>query len=134
MFKDNFMRLLQQHGITALKLAQETGIPKSIVYEWRSGVRVPNAENLSKLSRYFNVSLDALVGDGTETGAAPPDGEEQELIVLLRAAREVSGEEREQLVEKFQRSIKKYFDESNKTAGVPDRPKRGRKKRGADQT
>ena len=38
MFKEKFVRLLQQRGISALKLAQETGIPKSVVYEWRSGL------------------------------------------------------------------------------------------------
>jgi Helix-turn-helix. len=134
MFRDNLMHLLQQHHITALKLAQDTGIPKSIVYEWRNGVRLPNADNLSKLSRYFGVSLEALIGDGSEIAIPQPDGDEQDLIVLLRAARDVSGEERDQLIEKFQRSVKKYFDESDKLADISDKPRRGRKKRTPDQT
>ncbi len=131
MFKDNFGRLLQQRGISALKLAQDTGIPKSIVYEWRNGERLPSAENLSKLSRYFGVSLETLIGDGDDL--LPSNATEQELIVLLRAAREVSGAEREQIIEKFQRSIKKYFDESDKIDKKPPAKRRRNKTDGPDQ-
>jgi transcriptional regulator with XRE-family HTH domain len=131
MFKDNFVRLLQERGISALKLAQDTGIPKSIVYEWRSGKRMPGAENLAKLSRYFGVSLDELIGEG-ENVTPPPDEKERDLIMLLRAAREVSGEERDEIIEKFRRSMDKYLNEAIKTGALPNERRRGRKKRETD--
>ena len=128
------MCLLQERGISALKLAQDTGIPKSIVYEWRGGVRMPSAENLFKLSRYFNVSLDALISVGESaqdiprTAASIPDVEERELIILLREARKVSGEERERIIEKFRRGIDKYLTEGGKETGDDSQP--AKKKRG----
>lgn len=132
MFKEKLVRLLQERGISALKLAQDTGIPKSIVYEWRSGQRIPNAENLAKLSRYFGVTLDELVGDGTSPAVPVPNSEERDLIMLLRAAREVSGEERDEIMEKFKRSMEKYLSEAEKTGESSDARKRGRKKKTAD--
>jgi len=128
MFKDNFVRLLQLRGISALKLAQDTGIPKSIVYEWRSGQRMPGAENLAKLSRYFGVSLDELIGEETAV-TPPPDEDERDLIMLLRAAREVSGEERDEIMGKFRRSMDKYLNEADKTGELQNQNRRGRKKR-----
>ena len=45
-----------------LSLAKEIGVPKSIVYEWRQGVREPSMENLLRLSDFFGVSLEYLTG------------------------------------------------------------------------
>ncbi|MGI6128174.1 MAG: helix-turn-helix domain-containing protein [Eubacteriales bacterium] len=127
MFKEKFVRLLQQRGISALKLAQETGIPKSVVYEWRSGKRLPSAENLAKLSRYFGVSLDELVGEQAPGSVPSPSSEEQDLILLLRAAREVSGSERDEIMEKFRRSMEKYLNETENSGSSKDaRVRRGK--------
>lgn len=62
MFKDNFSKLLQDKGISFYKVAKETKIPKSIVYEWASGVREPVSEYLVTLADYLNVSVDYLLG------------------------------------------------------------------------
>jgi len=127
MFKENFMRLLQKHGISALKLAKELGIPKSVVYEWRSGQRLPSAENLAKLSRYFGVTREELLGEPLPENIVVTNGEERELILLLRAAREVSGEERDAIMEKFRLGMEKYL-----SASAPANGRRNGKNGGAD--
>jgi transcriptional regulator with XRE-family HTH domain len=62
MFTVIFGELLQKRHITSYKIAKETGIPKSIVYEWTAGIRAPTIDNLIKIADYFNVSTDYLLG------------------------------------------------------------------------
>ena len=131
MFKDKFVQLLQERGISALRVSADTGIPKSIVYEWRNGVREPSSDNLAKLSHYFDVPVDALIG--TSSGVLP-DTNEKELILLLRAARNVSGEEREALIEQFRQTMDDYFaaskTETEAEKEVSNDRKRRKKSRG----
>lgn len=127
MFKDNFERLLQERGISALQLARETGIPKSVVYEWRKGERLPSAENLAKLSRYFGVSLDEIMGELSVFLS----GEERDLIMLLREASKVSGEQREKIMDELKRGMEKYLSESGTGKNTAVR-KRGGKKSSPD--
>jgi len=44
MFSDTFVSLLKEHNKTALQVAKDLSIPKSIVYEWKNGKRVPSAD------------------------------------------------------------------------------------------
>ena len=55
-------KLLKQHGITAYRLAQETGISTATLTSWKQGKYVPKDEKLQKIADYFNVSLDYLRG------------------------------------------------------------------------
>ena len=50
MFTERFNELLKSRGINAITLAKEIGVPKSIVYEWRSGVRDPSLENMLRIA------------------------------------------------------------------------------------
>ena len=58
MFTERFNELLKSRGINAVTLAREIGVPRSIVYEWRSGVRDPSLENMLRVADYFGVSLE----------------------------------------------------------------------------
>lgn len=62
MMKDNFGEILQKQGLSLYRVAKDTGIPKSIVYEWASGEREPVSEYLLILADYLNCSVDYLLG------------------------------------------------------------------------
>lgn len=106
MFNKIFIKLMQEKNVTPYKLAKELNIPKSLVYDWKNGVRTPNAENLVKLSSYFNVSVSYLLG---EPDRSAEDEADQDLLVLLRAAKNLSKKDHDELVENFKRSIELYL-------------------------
>lgn len=104
MFSEIFCRLLKEHNTNPLRLAKEIGVPKSIVYEWKNGEREPNLENTVKLSQYFGVSLEYLTGRKENT-----DSSEQELIIMLRAAKEISKDDHDKLLQSFKDNLGEYL-------------------------
>ena len=61
-----YAKLRDAKGVTDYKVAEDTGIPKTTLYEWRDGAYTPKIDKLQKLAEYFDVSLDYLVS-GKET-------------------------------------------------------------------
>lgn len=61
MFRDLFVQLAQKNNASLYKVAKDTGIPKSIVYEWAAGKREPSSEHLIEIAKYFNVTTDYLL-------------------------------------------------------------------------
>ncbi|MCL2054132.1 MAG: helix-turn-helix domain-containing protein [Oscillospiraceae bacterium] len=61
-FSQIFSELLEVRNITAYKISKDTGISDSVIGYWKKGERTPTAENLIKLSNYFDVSVDYLLG------------------------------------------------------------------------
>lgn len=56
-----FEKLLTDHGVTAYRVAKETGIPSSTFTEWKRGNYCPKQEKLKKIANYFNVPLEYLM-------------------------------------------------------------------------
>ena len=114
MFTERFNELLKSRKINAVTLAKEIGVPKSIVYEWKSGARDPSLENMLRIADYFGVTLEYLTGrEDEETDI------EKELLVLLRAARDISVEDHDALVNSFKSNLNIYLrsnDRSKKKA------------------
>ena len=66
-----FEELLKLHGITAYKVAKETGISTSTMTEWKKGKYVPKADKLQKIADYFDVSLEYLMTGKTNKQKTP---------------------------------------------------------------
>ena len=109
MFSEIFRQLLQENHTTALQTAKDLHIPKSIVYEWKNGQREPSAENMKKIAAYFHVSFARLLGIPETDFQSDSESSEQELFLMLRAAREISPEDHNELVENMKRSINLYL-------------------------
>ncbi len=109
MFADNLNYLLKTHRINAMTLSKAIAVPKSIVYEWVHGKREPSMDNLLKLSDYFGVSLDYLTGRPEKR-----DPEEEELIVLLRAAKIISPDDHDALLRSFKENLDTYLRSQGK--------------------
>ena len=62
---EHFQALLDAHGITAYKVAKETGVTTATLTNWKKGKYTPKPDKLQKLADYFGVSLSYLLY-GTE--------------------------------------------------------------------
>lgn len=56
-----FEQLLQKFGVSAYKVAKDTGITQASLSKWKSGKSIPSSETLQKLANYFGVSVDYLM-------------------------------------------------------------------------
>lgn len=71
-----FEQLLQKYGLTAYKVAKETGVTQSTLSDWKNGRSKPKTENLKKIADFFGVTLDYLM-----TGEKKPSHQEITLTV-----------------------------------------------------
>ncbi len=69
MFKDILINLLNEKGITQRQLSNAANIPATTISGWLNAGRLPDYNALKKLSIYFDVSADYLLGLEDETGA-----------------------------------------------------------------
>ncbi|MDE7083372.1 MAG: helix-turn-helix domain-containing protein [Clostridia bacterium] len=61
-FFERLKELRQEKGLSQTQLAKETGISKSAIGFWETGDRIPNAQAVVVLAKYFGVSADYLLG------------------------------------------------------------------------
>lgn len=61
-----FEQLLLKHGITAYRVAKETGITTATLTNWKQGKYTPKQDKLQKIADYFGVTVDYLM-TGTES-------------------------------------------------------------------
>lgn len=62
-FSEMLRGLRKRRGLTQAQLAQEIGVSKSSVNMYERGEREPSYSTLQKISQYFNISTDALLGN-----------------------------------------------------------------------
>lgn len=61
-FKDTFKQILEQRGFTRYKFCKESNIAPSSVDDWYHGKRLPSVDNLIKLRKFFDCTIDYLFG------------------------------------------------------------------------
>lgn len=62
-FSERLKALRTANNITLMQLALDTNLSKSAIAFWEAGERVPNANAIVVLARYFDVSCDYLLGE-----------------------------------------------------------------------
>ena len=60
-FKDRLYMAMQQNNIRQKDLASKTGIPKSALSHYMSGICIPKAQRIFVLSKALNVSAEWLI-------------------------------------------------------------------------
>lgn len=80
MFYDIYAYLCRQIGKSPSSVAQELGINKSNVTNWKNNGYTPRGDTLNKIAEYFNVSIDFLLRDGTPKESVTSDMAESEDI------------------------------------------------------
>lgn len=70
-------RLCNEHGIKPGKMCADLGISRGIMSDLKAGrTKRLSAENIGKVSAYFGVSSDYLLGSETEKAPTPEDERE----------------------------------------------------------
>ena len=102
MFWEIFVSLCSNHGKSTTAVILELGLSRSLVTSWKNGT-VPNNTTLKKISDYFGVSVDYLLGN-----------EEKEKISSPSSRDEIE----EQLLERFRSLTKEQQDAYLKIIGI----------------
>jgi len=70
MFKNRFRELRTLHKQTQSEIAELVDVAWQTVGAWERGMRLPTAENLLRLSKIYNVSIDYLLDNSTDPDPA----------------------------------------------------------------
>lgn len=68
MFYDIYAALCKQKGVSESRAAESIGLKRSSVVKWKGGA-TPSAPTLQRLSEYFGITTDYLLGQETEKAA-----------------------------------------------------------------
>ena len=79
-FAARLKKLMQETKTTQQALAKEINITRQAISQYTDGSALPNIEKLEKISNYFNVSCDYLVG---KTNVKTHDLSPQKVITAL---------------------------------------------------
>lgn len=72
MFYDVYVALCQQAGKKPSAVAEELGINKSNVSNWKKNGYTPRGTALQRIADYFGVSTSYLLGHESPAGTTPP--------------------------------------------------------------
>lgn len=73
-FKKNLRDLIDSRGMMVVQVADETGISKITLSRYLNGHRIPDLEYVIRLAKFFNVSVDWMLGlTGEKFDILPPD-------------------------------------------------------------
>ncbi len=110
MFWDRFYELCCSKNTRPNPVGQELGISSGILTKWKTGTSYPNGENLIKIAKHFNCSIDYLVGLTDKPNSyfneiSPEDAE------IIRKIHSLSTENQEELIHmvnyKYEQFLKK---------------------------
>lgn len=73
MFYDLFCKLCDEKGVSVTKATTDIGLSRTIGTKWKKTGATPNGETLNKISAYFGVSIDYLLGTEDEYGLTTQD-------------------------------------------------------------
>ncbi|MBQ8658717.1 MAG: helix-turn-helix transcriptional regulator [Clostridia bacterium] len=62
-FSERLKELRFERGLSQAELSKATGLGQSAIAYWETEQRVPNAQAVIILARYFNVTTDYLLGE-----------------------------------------------------------------------
>ena len=86
-----FQHLLDKYGVTAYKVAKETGVTTATLTNWKKGKYNPKPDKLQKIADYFGVPLSYLLTEKMEENIkesvlTPKD--ERDIAKILEQTRE----------------------------------------------
>ena len=62
MFRIRLKELRENKGMSQYAFAAKFGVAQSTVGNWESGIREPNLDTIQRISEFFNVTVDYLLG------------------------------------------------------------------------
>lgn len=98
--------LREQHNLSLDELASAIGVSKNTLFRYENGIRQPTLDVLIRISDYFNVSLDFLVGKNNNVGNQEAAYSYIDLTCMPKKARD-------SLIEFYDFVMKKYGGQSH---------------------
>lgn len=80
MFAERLKLLRLEADLTQTELAKQIKISQPSYSDWEKGVSKPSAENINKLAKFFNVSIDYLLGNTDDKYSDEKDLSEFEIL------------------------------------------------------
>lgn len=96
-FSQTFKTLCKNKGVSQKQALQEMGMNRNAVQPWSQGM--PGADALKKISEYFGVSMDSLLGREEQKNPATDNGNgiSEKKAEMLKKVMRMSDEELEKL-------------------------------------
>ena len=66
MLKDNLKTLRKNKGLSQEELSVKLNVVRQTISKWETGLSVPDAEMLVKISNYFNIPVSTILGENIE--------------------------------------------------------------------
>lgn len=103
-FQERIRKLRSDAQITMNELAKALGVSKSRINMWENAGTVPKEDILVRISKYFNVSIDYLLGNDEMEGKEPDN---EKLEILQRGLEKLDDKE----LDKAKDVLKAVFDD-----------------------
>ncbi len=71
---NNLIRLRKEAGLSQEELADKLAVSRQAVSKWERGEALPDTDNLIRLAKLYNVSIDEIVGYTPEKGNSADNG------------------------------------------------------------
>ena len=72
-FSEKLQKLRKQNGLSQEQLAEKLNVSRQAISKWEMGT-IPDMENMVKIGRYFDCSLDYLLNDELDTHCTKEEG------------------------------------------------------------
>lgn len=114
MISNRIKGMRKERNLSQDQLAEITGVSKTTISYYENGIRVPDADFLVKIARYFNVSADFLLGlTEDENYAGDEDDQEVEYYAREALAYTKNRGELKQFLSTFSTTIRFISDNPN---------------------
>lgn len=103
MFSDRFEELCKAKGVKPGRACLEMGVSRSLAAKWKATkTEKPSAEILEKMSAYFGVSIDGILGISQQKGPGTEPEPEMDVnsleYALYGEAKDLDEDEKKQLL------------------------------------
>lgn len=108
-FSKNLKYLREKKGLEQQELAENLNVPRSTLSCWENGIRTPKIEQIQEIAKYFNVDIDIISKDYSDTPFS------NELDILYSKSKDILNEtEIDMIKHSMQRAINRYEEEKKK--------------------
>ena len=104
--KERIRALAKSKGLSLPKLEIKLGFGNGTIVKWDKSI--PNADKLTKVADYFNVSVDYLLGREDKENSSDMD-----LRRIERARNRMDPKDKEKMMKILEASFEDYFDDKD---------------------
>ena len=74
--KEKLVDLRKKKGLSQAELAEAINVSRQAIYRWEVGSAIPSADKLMWLSKFYEVSMDELMGVATDDKQPTDEGQQ----------------------------------------------------------